>query len=336
MYDLEIEKIRKRVEEKNHQSILIQMPEGMLDKPLQNVLDRLYKELAVQIFISGDPSFGVCDLAIDLAKKLNCEMLVHFGHSDFGFQHRVNEARDRSIDVMLIPAYFNPTKQLDFSSITSKLDELGWKTVQLSATIQHIKSLENLRAFLEKNGFNVVIQETGQILGCHVQNQSRNTRSIDGMISIHAGFFHTHGILLNSDKSLIQFDPYSEDLIVHEISERNNLLQQRFTLLEKAKKADRWGVIGSSKLGQFNKLMISTIEKKLKEDGKTPVIIVAENINPQNIANFHWVDVWVVTACPRIAIDDKIRYSKPVVTFREFLYLIKEISWDDLLKDGFF
>ena len=74
----------------------------------------------------------------------------------------------------------------------------------------------------------------------------------------------------------------------------------------------------------------------LENEGKKPIIVVAENINPHNIANFHWVDAWVVTACPRIAIDDKIRYSAPVVTFREFLYLVKEITWDDLLKDGFF
>jgi 2-(3-amino-3-carboxypropyl)histidine synthase len=82
--------------------------------------------------------------------------------------------------------------------------------------------------------------------------------------------------------------------------------------------------------------MISRIEELLNKDEKIPIIVVAENINPQNMANFHWIDAWVVTACPRIAIDDKIRYSTPVITFREFQYLAKEISWDDLLKDGFF
>ena len=334
MYDLEIERIKKRVEEKNCQSILVQMPEGMLDKPLQNVLDHLSK--LVQIFISGDPSFGSCDLAIDLAEELDCDMLIHFGHSDFGFQHKIKEARESSIDVMLIPAYYNPAKPIDFSAIKRKLNELGWKTVQLAATIQHLKSLERLQIYLEKNGFNTTIQGTGQILGCHVNNLRSETESIDGLISIHAGFFHTHGILLNSDKPLLQFDPYAQSKIVHDSSNRKNLLQQRFTLLERAKKADQWGVIGSSKLGQFNKRMITRIESILKNEGKTPIIVIAENINPQNMANFHFVDAWVVTACPRIAIDDKIRYSKPIVTFREFQYLTKEITWDDLLNDGFF
>jgi diphthamide biosynthesis enzyme Dph1/Dph2-like protein len=54
------------------------------------------------------------------------------------------------------------------------------------------------------------------------------------------------------------------------------------------------------------------------------------------MANFNWIDAWVVTACPRIAIDDKIQYTKPVVTFREFLYLSNEIAWNDLLENGFF
>ncbi|MHA1206200.1 MAG: diphthamide biosynthesis enzyme Dph2 [Candidatus Hodarchaeales archaeon] len=334
MYNLEIEKIRKRVEEKNYKSILIQMPEGMLDKPLQTILDHLSN--LVKVFIAGDPSYGVCDLAIDLAEKLDCDLLIHFGHSDFGFQHKVKEACDSSIDVMLIPAYYNPDKPIDFSSIKRKLDELGWKTVQLAATIQHLKSLKNLKVFLEKNDFDIIIQDTGQILGCHVQNLRSKTELIDGIISINAGFFHTHGILLNSDKTLLQFDPYSEDILVYDSSERNNYLQQRFALLERAKKADRWGVIGSSKLGQFNKRMISRIEDILRNDEKTPVFVIAENVNPQNMANFNWVDAWVVTACPRIAIDDKIRYTKPIVTFREFLYLSNEITWNDLLEDGFF
>lgn len=334
MYDLEIEKIRKRVEEKNYQSILIQMPEGMLDKPLQNILDQLSK--LVQIFIAGDPSFGVCDLAVDLAEKLKCDMLVHYGHSDFGFKPIVKKARSRPIEVMLIPAFFNPAKPIDFSSIVHKINELGWKNIQLSATIQHLRSLGELQEFLQKKGFSTITHNTGQIIGCHVNNLKSETESIDGSVSIHAGFFHTHGILLNTGKSLIQFDPYSEEIILHDASERNQLLQQRFTLLEKAKKAEQWGIIGSTKIGQLNYRMISRIELILKNKGKIPAIVVAENINPQNMANFHWVDAWVVTACPRIAIDDKIRYSKPVITFREYLYLNGEISWDDLLKDGFF
>ncbi|MHA1541532.1 MAG: diphthamide biosynthesis enzyme Dph2 [Candidatus Hodarchaeales archaeon] len=334
MYDLQIDEIRKRVEEKNYKSILIQMPEGMLDEPLQNILDHLSKH--VQIFISGDPSFGVCDLAVDLAEKMNCDMLVHFGHSDFGFQHRVKEARNRSIEVMLVPAYFNPLTPLNFSSIKSKLDNLDWKTVQLSATVQHLRSLEKLQSFLEEEGFNTIINNTGQILGCNINNLKVHSESTDGLVSLYAGFFHTHGIMLNSDKILLQFDPYSEEMILHDISERNHILQQRFTLLEKAKKASRWGIIGSSKLGQYNSRMIVRMEELLKKDDKIPTIVVAENINPQNMANFHWIDAWVVTACPRIAIDDKIRYSSPVITFREFLHLAKEISWDDLLKDGFF
>jgi len=334
MYDLDLEKIKERVEEKNYQSILIQMPEGMLDKPLQKIIVHLSK--LVQVFISGDPSYGVCDLAIDLAMKLECDMLVHFGHSEFGFQHKVKDARNSTIDVMLIPAYFIPDSPINFSSIKRKLAELGWKKIQLAATIQHLKSLEKLKLFLEKNDFHTVIHDTGQILGCHVQNLRGKTDSIDGLISIHAGFFHTHGVLLNSDSPLLQFDPYSEDILVYDSTDRKNLIQQRFTLLERAKKADHWGVLCSSKIGQFKKPMITQVENILKSIGKAPIVVIAENINPQNMANFNWIDAWVVTACPRIALDDKIRYSKPVVTFREFLYLSKEITWDDLLEDGFF
>ena len=335
MYELEIGRIKEKIQNNDYKRILLQAPEGMMDLQLQEVVNEISGPDSM-IFVVGDPSYGVCDLAMDLAKQLKCELLIHFGHSTFGFQNIINSIPKGDVDVMIIPAYYNPPNPIDFSILRVKLDELGWEEVGLAATIQHVKTLEELENFLNKSTIKTFRWNKGQILGCNVRNIQKGIDKINGIISIHAGFFHTHGILLNLNAPLIQLNPYTEEISYFGEIDRKNSLQKRLALLTNARKAKKWGIIGSTKLGQLNMQMINKVNARLNFENNGTVIVVTENINPQNIANMSWIDAWVVTACPRIAIDDKIRFLKPVVTFREFLYLFNELSWEDLLKHGFF
>lgn len=335
MYELEIARIREKIRNNDYKSILLQAPEGMLDKPIQKVVNEL-SELQINIMIAGDPSYGVCDLAIDLANKLKCDLLVHFGHSQYGFQHVVDSASNGDVDIMIIPAYYIPQKQIDYLPLKEKLDEYGWKAVGLAATIQHVKTLELLEDFLIENGFEPVKHNSGQIIGCNVNNIKKRRKRYEGIVSLHAGFFHTHGMLLNIDAPILQLNPYTESLTEYTQVNRKQAIQRRFNVLTMAKDARSWGIIGSSKIGQINAQIITKIKTKLNSQNKDIVTVIAENINPQNIDNFQWIDAWVVTACPRLALDDTIRFQRPVVTFREFLYLMDDLSWEDLLSHGFF
>ncbi|MHA1978119.1 MAG: diphthamide biosynthesis enzyme Dph2 [Candidatus Hodarchaeales archaeon] len=334
-YELKIDQIVQKIRENNYHSVLIQFPEGMLDKPLNRVKEILLKE-KIKVYVAGDPSYGICDLAVVLAKKLKCELLVHFGHSEFGFQSHVSSVSSEPVDVILVPAYYTPPKELDYTHLISEIKKKNWKTVGLASTIQHVKSLDKLEELLKLNDFRIIRRNSGQVLGCNINSLKQESMECDGFISIHAGFFHTHGILLNLNKPLIQFDPYSERITCYEEIDHNKAVQQRFTVLTNAKKAVKWGILGSSKFGQFNPKMISKIQSTLAERNIDDLTVVAENINPQILANFSYIDAWVVTACPRIAIDDKIRYNKPVITFREFLYLFEQLNWNDLVERGFF
>ena len=51
----------------------------------------------------------------------------------------------------------------------------------------------------------------------------------------------------------------------------------------------------------------------LKSMGKKGYLLALEHISPELI-DFYPVDAYVNTACPRIAIDDSVRYDKPLVT----------------------
>ena len=328
-YDLELKKIEELIISKNKKRILIQMPEGMLDSPLKQIISRL-SGLGVKIFVVGDASYGICDLAIDKAKFLQSDLLIHFGHTTFGFLDKIRSFKG-TIDYLVIPAAIDSNLEKDFNMILEKLKEIKWNKIFLTATAQHLHSLVRLKSFLEDKEFEIV--DESQILGCHI-GTLRSKVEFDGIISLHAGNFHTHGILLNSSKPILQVDPYTSKISLHPFKERERIIKQRLGIITKVKVANNWGIISSTKIGQYNPSLIDIVEKTLLENSKLFFTITSENINIEVLSNMTWVDVWVNTACPRL-IDDHERFNSPIISFKEFLYVFGELTWDDLLQEGF-
>ncbi|MCL5093317.1 MAG: diphthamide synthesis protein, partial [Candidatus Marsarchaeota archaeon] len=141
--------------------ILLQFPEGLKQKALEHA--KALESEGNEVFISASPTFGACDLAIDEAKNLKVDKLVHFGHAEF---HHVDfnvEYIEYAIDAPL--ALLEPSLQYIFD----------YKKVGLVTTIQHVHQLDSIKQFYEKNGKEVFIgkpygfaKTRGQILGCDI------------------------------------------------------------------------------------------------------------------------------------------------------------------------
>lgn len=335
IYDLELKKIQQVVIDNQYQKILLQMPEGMLDTPLKSVLEEL-SSLGVQVIVAGDPSYGYCDLAINLATRLGCNLLIHFGHTNFSFEHKIQTKHEKALDILEIPAFVTIDIFSYFNQLLRRLEQLKWANIGLIATAQHLKNLEELKSYLDSKKINNNVLGTGQILGCHVQNAMGFSKDVDGIISLHAGHFHTHGLLLSTILPVLQLDPFTGEMTLFSEDERNELIRKRHGVIQKARSAMTWGVLGSSKIGQYNPGQISRVEKILMNHKKFMVTLIAENLDPPHLLNLPWVDAWVDTACPRLAVDDQFSFEKPIVTFKEFLYLFDEVSWERILATGFF
>ncbi|MHA2225132.1 MAG: diphthamide biosynthesis enzyme Dph2 [Candidatus Hodarchaeales archaeon] len=334
-YDLELDKIIEIIQEKHYSRILIQVPEGMLDKPLKTILDTL-SSLNISVFVSGDPCYGICDLASGLASSLKCDLLLHFGHTEFGFEQKIATIVDESLDVIIIPTNVKIDINPYLSKISNEIKRLKWKKIVLLATAQHLADLKEIKSYLDSSGIQSIIQGTGQILGCHTKNAFKIPQHVDGILSFHAGKFHTRGLLLNTSFPVLQFDLFSGNSTFHSKRERAVIIQKRHGLIHRAREAKYWGILGSSKIGQYHSNQISELEEILSGDNKSKMVIIAENLNSLILMNIQWVDAWVSTACPRLAIDDRIQYAKPILTYKEFLYLFNRISWEKILESGFF
>lgn len=78
-YNLEIDKIIRKIEKQKAKVICLQLPDGLKQKATEIASEIEGKSKAKCLIWLGS-CFGACDLPLDI-KKLGIDLLVQFGHS---------------------------------------------------------------------------------------------------------------------------------------------------------------------------------------------------------------------------------------------------------------
>ncbi|OLS20816.1 MAG: 2-(3-amino-3-carboxypropyl)histidine synthase [Candidatus Heimdallarchaeota archaeon LC_3] len=306
------------------QKILLQFPDGLLGSPLQSVVNFLI-ERDIEPVLSADPSYGACDLPLNQAKMMGIDHIFHFGHSTFAFPPP-SEFKGKI-------SYFPVKVNIEFSwnKILEEIIILGWKTVGLLTTIQHVDKYKFENETINNSNITFVQHKEGQILGCNQDRATKIASSVDGFLVIAGGDFHASPIVVATNRPTLRYDPFNETFKLFDEQFRNKYLSKRYALIEKAKKATNWGVILSAKSGQFPKDKGSRILNMLKRKGLTAIPFIMHNVNLPHLSNFETIDAWIITLCPRLATDDYIRIKKPILTSRELAVVLGDLSWDQFI-----
>ena len=185
--------------------ILIQFPEGLKQKAL-NHAKKLESE-GNEVFISASPNFGACDLALDEAKNLGVDKLIHYGHAEF---NRVD------FDVEYVPYEIDAPLDLLPKSLEYLKD---FSTISIVTTVQHLHQLEKLKEFYESSGKKVVIgkpygfaKHQGQILGCDIGSAASVDGKVDAHVYFGGGIFHPLGALLSTKKPFLVIEPFDNKI----------------------------------------------------------------------------------------------------------------------------
>lgn len=295
--------------------ILLQFPEGLKQRALAHA-EALERE-GNEVFISASPTFGACDLALDEARNIKADKLVHFGHGEF---HHVDfnvEYVEYQIDAPL-------------DLLPESLEQLRpFKTIGLSTTIQHVHQLEAVKAFFEAEGKTVVIgrpygfaKKPGQILGCDMGSSASIDKSVDAHVYFGGGLFHPLGALLATAKPFLVIEPFAGKI---EFIDRYREIYQKRSRgkILGSLEARRFGILVSTKNGQHNMNLGRLIKTKLEQNGLKAEILVANTFDFTSINNMMEFDAFVNTACPRIAIDDTDRLRKPLLSANELMEVIR-------------
>ena len=71
----------------------------------------------------------------------------------------------------------------------------------------------------------------------------------------------------------------------------------------------------------------------INKRGKEAFIIMLDNISPDLLLPYTNLDAFIVTACPRVAIDDANMYKKPILTPKELEIVLDIRKWENYKID---
>ena len=302
--------------------ILLQFPEGLKQEALAHAA-RLASQ-GHEVFLSAAACYGACDLALDEARAIKAQKLIHFGHAEF------LKAKAPGLKIEYVP-YFAMLDWKKTGAMLEKASSLlrasGAKKLSLVFPVQHLKSAVMAKRKLEAAGFSVAVgkgglhvRHAGQVLGCDgTAAYAGDAKSADAIVYFGGGKFHPTGIA--SGKPVLCADPHLFDAywITDEIVRQE---KRRNGALLAASQARTFGILLSTKPGQFNLSGAKLAKKLLEKRGARAEMLVANEFSPLSLANFLSFDAYINTACPRIS-DDREAYGKPVVNISDIRRLIE-------------
>ncbi len=295
--------------------ILLQFPEGLKQEALRHAKE--LEKAGNEVVISATPTFGACDLAIDEAKNIGAEKIVHFGHAEF---HHV----DFNVEYVPYPI------DADLGILERSVEPLRpFRTIGLVTTIQHIHQLEKVADFLRDNGKEVVIgkpygfaKKSGQILGCDAGSASSVDRKVDAFVYFGGGMFHPLGALLMTTKPFLLIEPFQGTVEFIDRYRETYAKRSRGKILASVD-ARNIGILVTTKNGQNNMPMARILKAKIESAGLNAAILVSNTFDFDSINNMMEFDAFVNTACPRISIDDAERLRKPLLSANELNEVLK-------------
>jgi len=355
-HDFELTELMDRIRSSDHRLIALQLPEGLKIQALE-MMDQIETETSAKVVLAADPCYGACDLVHDKMKMMGVELVAHMGHSQMNIESGmptqfIDVTYDGDPELTPVLPYLenhremaqkrlldqeNPVDldeedaQEKFLDAVGRLAPLTDTKLGLVGSIQHLHLLPEFHERLEKAGYDVTIplggarlSFPGQVLGC---NYSGDQDDIGHYLFLGSGDFHPIGLVLHTGKPLAMLDPYSGDAQEMSLERIERILRQRFGLIMACDNAQSFGILIGEKPGQMRRTLALRMKRMLEKHGKKGYLLALEHIGPELI-DFYPVDSFVNTSCPRIAIDDAVRYSKPLLTPFELEVSLGEKKWE--------
>jgi len=355
-HEFELDELIERIKDNDNRLVALQVPEGLKMQALE-MMDAIEEDTSARIILAADPCYGACDLVHDKMQRMGVELVAHMGHSQMNIDSgmptefiNVTYDGDPAIDPVLpiISAHREIAERrlsesLDggemseeeaqerFMDAVGRVAPLKGAKLGLVGSIQHLHLIFDYKERLEAAGFEVEVPVggarlsfPGQVLGC---NYSGDSDDIGHYLFLGSGDFHPIGLVLHTGKPLAMLDPYTGGAEEMSFQRIEGILRQRFGLIMSCDQAKTFGILIGEKPGQMRRNLALRMKRKLEKHGRKGYLLALEHVGPELI-DFYPVDAFVNTACPRIAIDDSVRYAKPLLTPFELEVVLGDKKWE--------
>lgn len=327
-FDFQEDFVVKEIKDRKAKLVLLQLPEGLKQEAIR-LVNHFESKTSSEIIVSGETCWGGCDLALDEAKNLGADLIVHYGHVPF----------IKKVDFPILYVEMKDNTPIKSLLEKSKKELIKFKKLGLVCSVQHMYQLEEAKKYFESLGKEVIIPSKkgyayydGHVVGCEYNSLKTISNNVDAFVVI-GNQFHSLGAALAVRNPVYLLDVYNQEVV--DMSKlRDKVIKQRFAAIEKVKNEKKIGIIVGMKPGQkFGSYKV--IKKKFEDTGKEVIIITMTEISKDKLINFHGIKAFVELACPRIAVEDYDKYDQALITFREALVAIGELKWKDLIEHGF-
>ncbi|CBY19002.1 unnamed protein product [Oikopleura dioica] len=290
--------------------VTLQLNDALLPdaaKILKELKKRVGSESYARFCVLADSTFGDGDVDEVSALHLNCQALVYFGDANFK-------------TITNIPSLIVSLDTITKSSFAASLDEL------------HSKYSDALFLVENKKMSEAVSEKIGNVSLMTLANDINElSRKISLETVVYIGNTKSPKIsawcLQNQPKMFISV---SSDTFVTEVNpvDVGRILMQRFYLIEKAKDAERVGIVLGSNGGHATSgLCMDKLRKLGQESGKTVYSLIVGEPTPQKLANFPEMDIFVLIASPEESILPAKGFYKPVLHPWEFMMACSDEDW---------
>ncbi|MDD1773099.1 MAG: diphthamide biosynthesis enzyme Dph2 [Methanomassiliicoccales archaeon] len=324
MYDFKLDEVAAWITSKNARAVALQMPEG-LKVYCQKIMAELEAKTQSTFVVMADPCYGACDVSTDFQKF--ADVLVHFGHSEIPSMH----VKD---NIMFIEAQI----EADYAPLLPELLPRLKEHIGLVTTVQYLQYLPSLKSWLEENGRKVYIgrgggrvKYDGQILGCDISAATSIEDKVDQFLYLGTGDFHPLALAIQTKKPVTVMDPIAQEVRdLQDLADR--VLRQRHGAITRASGAKRYLILVSTKPGQNRTDLAFRLRQMALENGRKADVVLMNEFDPDSLLPFE-ADAFVSTACPRLAVDDFLRYPKPILTPVEMEISMGLRKWSDYELD---
>lgn len=313
-YEVDEDKILE--EAKRWKKVAIKLPDGLINYS-SKILDFL-NENGIEAYLIANSCYGACDFVMEEMK----DAIICIGEAEMPYiKHN---------KISFIEARYNFNEEILKKTFPFLKGSIG-----IVSITPFIHKINDCKKFLEENGFKVLIGKKsrrlkydGQILGCDFTSAMEIASKVNSFLFIGDGFFHPVGLALATGKEIIAINPIEKKIYKNEIEEmKEKILRQRYAAISKAMDAKKFGIIISYKIGQRRMQLAKNLKKLIEKNGKKAYLILLNKIDEK--INYLSYDCYVSTACPRVAIDDFMKYEKPILTPIELQILFGERKWED-------
>ena len=347
-YSFEIHKTIWRLRTGNVSRLALQFPEGLLlyATTLADIF-KVFVPSIKDVVILGDVTYGACCVDDYAATALGCDFLVHYGHSCLvPVSMTTCKTLYVFVDILFDEEHLVQSIRKNFPNRTDKIALAG--TIQFASAIGKVR--ETLRPFYEC--FDVGRTKPlspGEVLGCTAPSlgdgEVMGARSGDSMgeegkkahdaiVFVADGRFHLEAMMIaNPNVPAYRYDPY-ERVLTREYYDHVGMQNVRKSMILRAKKAKKFGLILGTLGRQGNPAVLARLERLFESRNKETVVFLISEISPERIASLSdngGIDAFVQVACPRLSIDWGEAFIVPVLTpYEAYICLEGAEAWDDV------